>query len=188
VIPFLTLGFMGLVAFLFWNVVPLARLFDAFQPMVVTLSVIVAAVFVRLNRGMPSLEWKSLDRTKRAELTAKIVELSREYVGIVAINAFALISLVTLVVIGKDDAVANWSPTVLKAVSATVGAVFALCLARMAYVVWRDCDIMELQKFLIDNAAAHEADALETKSAESKLADIKAAGLRKQPPPKSSEL
>jgi hypothetical protein len=187
-IPLLTLGLVGAVAFLFWNVVPLARLFDAFQPMVVTLSVIVAAVFVRLNRGMPSLEWKSLDRTKRAELTAAIVALSREYVAIVAINGIALIGLVTLVVIGKDDAVTNWSPVVLKAVSATVGAVFALCLARMAYVVWRDCDIMELQKALIDNAAAHEEEALETKSAKGKIADMKAAGLRKPPSPSSTEL
>jgi hypothetical protein len=44
------------LATLFALGVPLLRLFDAFQPMVVALSIMVAAVFVRLNRGMPALE------------------------------------------------------------------------------------------------------------------------------------
>jgi hypothetical protein len=51
---------LGLATLFAWNV-PLLRLFDAFQPMVVALSIMVAAVFVRLNRGRPALEWKSLD-------------------------------------------------------------------------------------------------------------------------------
>jgi hypothetical protein len=187
VILLFTTGFTALIAFLFWSVVPLVRLFDAFQPMVVTLSVIVAAVFVRLNRGMPSLEWKSLEPKKRAKLTTKIVELSREYVVIVVLNGVALIGIVTLVVIGKE-VVECWSPTVMKAGAGIIGGTFALCLARMAYVVWRDCDIMKLQKELIDNAAAEEGQALETKAADQKISSIKAAGLRKQPSQKPTEL
>jgi ATP/ADP translocase len=177
----------GVAAF-FWVAVPLERLFDAFQPMIVALSVIIAAIFVRLNRGMPTLEWKSLEREKRTELTSRIVELSREYVAIVAINVFALIVLVTLLVIGKEAAIGQFSGQWQRFLSSLVGALFSLCLARMAYVVWRDCDIMELQKYLIDNAAERESSELETKSAESKLSDMKSASLRKQPPSSVSEL
>jgi hypothetical protein len=159
--------------------VPLARLFDAFQPMVVALSVIVAAVFVRLNRGMPTLEWKSLERDKRTILTAKIVELSKEYVAIVAITGIALIVLVTLIVLGKDT-VTELSAGIQKLISGGIGALFSLCLARMSYVVWRDCDIMELQKYLIDNVAEREHLELETKSADDKIAAMRSAGLMKQ--------
>jgi hypothetical protein len=183
----LTLLVVVAVAALFWSVVPLGRLFDAFQPMVVALSVIVAAVFVRLNRGMPSLEWKTLEREKRTILTSKIVELSKEYVAIVAITGIALITLVTLVVIGKD-AISCQSANVQKLISAGVGALFSLCLARMSYVVWRDCDIMELQKYLIDNVAERDERASETKSADSKITAMKSAGLIKQPKSDVSEL
>ena len=184
----LTLIVVVAVAVLFWKVVPLARLFDAFQPMVVALSIIIAAIFVRLNRGMPSLEWKTLERGKRTELTTRIVELSKEYVTIVAINGVALILLVTLVVIGKDQAVADLSINSQRAISAIVGALFSLCLARMAYVVWRDCDIMELQKYLIDNVAEHDEREKETKSADAKISTMKSAGLIKQPNSEPSEL
>ena len=184
----LTLIFVAGVVVIFWAFVPLERLFDAFQPMVVALSVIIAAIFVRLNRGMPTLEWKSLERQKRTELTARIVELSKEYVAIVAINGTALIALVTLVVAGKDHTMANLSVPIQKGVAAGVGALFSLCLARMAYVVWRDCDIMELQKYLIDNAAERDDKELEIKAAEQKLLNMKGAGLRKQVSTETSEL
>ncbi len=71
--------------------------------MIVILSVMIAAIFVRLNRGMPSLEWRSLEPEKRKILTTKIVELSDEYVWIVALNGIALVALVSLVVIGKVE-------------------------------------------------------------------------------------
>lgn len=183
----LTLMVVLAVAGLFWAAVPLHRLFDSFQPMVVALSVIVAAVFVRLNRGMPTLEWKTLERGKRTILTSKIVELSKEYVTIVAITGAALVTLVTLVVIGKD-AVASLSTQLQKLISASIGALFSLCLARMSYVVWRDCDIIELQKYLIDNVAERDERELEIKSADAKLTEMKSAGLQKQPTRPTSDL
>lgn len=175
------------VAALFWAVVPLSNLFDAFQPMVVALSVIVAAIFVRLNRGMPTLEWKSLERRKRTILTAKLVDLSKEYVSIVAITGVALIGLVTLIVIGKES-IAQLSGNIQKSISAAVGLVFSLCLSRMAYVVWRDSDIMELQKYLIDTSADKEAKKFEIQSADHKLNEISKAGLMKQGYPPTKEL
>ncbi|MBA4174542.1 MAG: hypothetical protein C0511_18290, partial [Hyphomicrobium sp.] len=65
-----------LVAGLFAWAVPLVRLFGAVQPLIVALSIMVAAVFVRLNRGMPTLEWKSLEPEKRKELTTSIVAVT----------------------------------------------------------------------------------------------------------------
>lgn len=184
----LTLVVVLAVTALFWAFVPLERLYDAFQPMIVALSIIIAAIFVRLNRGMPTLEWKSLEKEARTRLTSRIVELSKEYVVIVSINSISIIALVTLVVVGKTYALCNISTVLQKLISASIGFLFSLCLARMAYVVWRDCDIMELQKYLIDSAAERDANDLETKSADAKLAEMKAAGLRKQPIPPVTEL
>lgn len=166
-----------LTAGLFAWAVPLARLFGAFQPLIVAVSIMVAAVFVRLNRGMPTLEWKSLDPDKRKDLTASIVSVTTEYGWIIGINAVALAGLVTLSVIGKDDA-ALWPVWVQRVVSGAVGAFVALCAARMAYVVWRDIDIVRLQKRLIDGAAARESDERERALADEKVASIRGANVR----------
>ncbi len=174
----LTILFVLSVAVLFWKAVPVYRLFDAFQPIVVALSVIVAAVFVRLNRGMPTLEWKNLEATKRKSLTDKIVDLSYEYVAILAISAFVLSGLITLIVIAKEQ-ILFFPVSIQKIISGSVGALIALCFTRMAYIVWRDCDIIKLQKVLIDGSAQIENQELEYKSADKKIADMKAAGLQK---------
>ena len=159
-----------------WGV-PLTRLFGAFQPLIVALSIMVAAVFVRLNRGMPTLEWKSLDPDKRKELTASIVSVTTEYGWIIGINAVALAGLVTLSVVGTTDA-ALWPEAVRRAVAGTVGGLVTLCAARMAYVVWRDIDIVRLQKRLIDGAATRESDERERAVADDKVSNIRAANLR----------
>lgn len=175
-----TLAAAGLFAWL----VPLVRLFDAFQPMITALSIMVAAVFVRLNRGMPTLEWKSLDPEKRKELTAAIVRVATEYGWIIGINATVLAGLVTLAVIGKTDA-GFWPGWVDRVVSSSIGALVSLCGARMAYVVWRDIDIVRLQKRLIDETAGRETKGREAAVADEKVANIRAAGLRPvgvQPP------
>jgi hypothetical protein len=169
----ITLAATGLFA---WAV-PLARLFSAFQPLVVALSIMVAAVFVRLNRGMPTLEWKSLDPDKRKNLTASVVRVTGEYGWIIGINSVVLVGLVTLSAIGQAD-VALWSERVQRAVSGAVGGLASLCVARMAYVVWRDVDIVRLQKRLIDQAADREIDERERALAEEKVANIRSANVR----------
>jgi hypothetical protein len=169
---------------LFGWAVPLARLFDATQPLGIALSIMTAAVFVRLNRGMPTLEWKSLDPVKRKTLTTRIVELTTEYGWIIGINAAALLGLVALSVIGKTDA-GLWSPWEQRLASCAVGGVGMLCIARMAYVVWRDIDIVRLQKRLIDETGSRESADEQAKVAEDKIASIRSANVRKievQPP------
>lgn len=173
----LTIAVTLLVAGLFAWAVPLARLFGAFQPLIVALSIMVAAAFVRLNRGMPTLEWKSLDPDKRKDLTASIVSVTIEYGWIIGINAIALAGLVTLSVIGAEDAT-SWPEGVLRAVAGAVGGIVALCAARMAYVVWRDIDIVRLQKRLIDGVASRESDERERALADEKVASIRGANVR----------
>lgn len=173
-----------LAAGLFGWAVPLARLFDAFQPLIVALSIMVAAVFVRLNRGMPTLEWKSLDPDERKNLTKRIVDLTTEYGWIIGINAVVLLGLVSLSVVGKADA-ALWPLWAKRLGAGAVGGLGTLCLARMAYVVWRDIDIVRLQKRLIDGAASRESIEQQGKLADDKVANIRSAGIRKievQPP------
>ncbi len=166
-----------IVAGLFAWAVPLMRLFVAFQPLVVALSIMVAAVFVRLNRGMPTLEWKSLDPDKRKDLTASIVSVTTEYGWIIGINAVALIGLVALSVIGAED-VALWPEEARRTVASVVGGLVTLCASRMAYVVWRDIDIVRLQKRLIDGAASKESEEREFALADEKVARIRGANVR----------
>lgn len=174
-----------LAAGLFAWAVPLVRLFGAVQPLIVALSIMVAAVFVRLNRGMPTLEWKSLEPEKRKELTASIVAVTAEYGWIIAIDAAALVGMVTLSVIGAADA-ALWPETGRRVASGVVGGLVALSSARMAYVVWRDIDIVRLQKRLIDGSAEKEALEREVGIAAQKVMEFKSANLRRVPiePPK----
>ncbi|ATE64122.1 hypothetical protein [Rhizorhabdus dicambivorans] len=175
------------VAGLFGFAVPLVRLFDAFQPIIVSLSIMIAAVFVRLNRGMPTLEWKSLEAGERKRLTAKIVQVTTEYGWIIGINATTLIALVTLSVVGKAEIILFWSSAVRHIASAAIGGLGALCVARMAYVVWRDIDIVRLQKRVIDDAATREDKDAQGQAAEGKVTEIRRANLRPidVPPPKA---
>lgn len=177
-----TLGMAGVFA---WAV-PLSRLFDAFQPLIVAFSIMVAAVFVRLNRGMPTLEWKSLDPKEREGLTTAILGVTVEYGWIIGINASALVGLVTLSAIGEADA-CLWPDWAQRIISGSIGGLACLCAARMSYVVWRDIDIVRLQKHLIDGAASRESDQFNHALADEKIARIKQAGIQavKVNPPKA---
>lgn len=166
-----------LVAGLFAWAIPLVRLFDAFQPLIVAASIMVAAVFVQLNRGMPTLEWKSLEPEDRKKLTSAILQVTTEYGWIMGINAILLAGLVTFSTIGKSDA-GLWPDWLRRITSGSVGWVAGLSAARMAYVVWRDIDIVRLQKQLIDRMASRELREQEVAVANGTIAKIKSAGIR----------
>ncbi len=176
----LTITVTIIVAGLFAWTVPLVRLFDAFQPLMVALSIMVAAVFIRLNRGMPTLEWRNLDPDDRKGLTAAILKLSGEYGWIIGLIASTLIAIVTLSVIGKTEA-AGWDVWCRRTVSGALGMCLSLCLARMVYVVWRDIDIVRLQKRLIDGVADKENGEKQAAVADKKVMDFKSANVRRVP-------
>jgi hypothetical protein len=151
--------------------------------MTVALSIMVGALLVRLNRGMPTLDWKTLEPERKKRLTAGVVQIAREYVVIVALNGALLIALVALTTLGKDAIFGNgrgtlgWPDFARHSVSALIGGIAALSVSRMAYVVWRDYDIVRLQKALIDMAAVRDEQDRQDKAAKEKLANIRAAGL-----------
>jgi hypothetical protein len=173
-----TLLAMVVFAGLFGWGIPLVRLFDAFQSLSVAISIMAGSILVRLNRGMPTLEWKAVDPAARNRLTSSIVSVTREYAGALGVNAVFLILLVSLTTVGKADLQASpiWAQRVA---SATIGAVLTLCLFRMGYVIWRDLDIVRLQKKVIDDAGARDRQEAESKAAAEKVADIRSAGVRK---------
>ncbi len=173
-------------AALFSWLVPLARIFGGLQPLVVAFSIMIAAVFVRLNRGMPSFEWKAVKPRDRANLTSAVVSLSAEYGWLLLLMAVGLTGMVSLTMIGKATS-SSWPEWVQRIGSAAIGGIIALCAARMCYVVWRDIDIIKLQKQLIDDAATNELSDQDMLLAERKVADIQAASVRKidVPPPET---
>ena len=89
------------------------------------------AVLVRHNRGMPTLEWKSLNSEKRKDLTASIVAVTTEYDWIIGMIAAVLVGLVPLSAIGKGDA-ALWPAWARRVASGAVGGLANLSTARIA--------------------------------------------------------
>jgi hypothetical protein len=166
----------------FWRWVPPDQFSKLVQPLIVALSIMAAGLLVRLNRGMPTLDWKSLDPNERKMLTQRVVELTREYSLMLLLQALALIDLLVLVVASPDQLSTNGQ----HAAFAVTGALLGLCLARMAYVVWRDLDIVNLQKKLIDDAADQETLKKAQEDARSNVAAIRASGLRPGPKPEAS--
>jgi hypothetical protein len=181
-LPILTIGAVLGAAAVFGFLLTLAQFLKILQPVIVALSIMAAALLVRLNRGMPTLDWKSLDVNDRKVLTQRIVELTREYMIVLSVHAVTLLVLLGLAI---QDA-GTLSSAVQKAIMASAGGLVALCLARMAYIVWRDFDIVRLQKKLIDDAADREAVERASQEALSKVSAIRASGLRPGPKPEVS--
>ena len=94
-----------------------------------------------------------------------------------AIDAALLVLLVALTAVGKDDLV-SWPDPAQRLLAGTLGAGMALSLARMAYVVWRDLDIVRLQKAVIDDGAKAERQAEQEKLVDEKVAAIKGSNVR----------
>ena len=93
---------------------------------------------------------------------------------VLSVHAATLIVLLVLAV----NKTAMFSSNAQKAILATTGGLIALCAARMAYIVWRDYDIVRLQKKLIDESADREDVENASKDAQSKVTAIRASGLR----------
>jgi hypothetical protein len=162
-----------------WKI-DILRVFSITQPVTVCLSIMAAAVFVRLNRGMPTLDWKSLTAAERVSLTKSILDLTRDYVHILCINTAAIIYVIALSALGKGDALL----LPCYAQRTLVGIfIFILIVAgiRVGYVVWRDFDIVRLQKKLIDDSGLRDEQEAARKAAAEKVAAMRASGLQAPP-------
>ncbi|NEV79143.1 hypothetical protein DYI24_19095 [Rhodopseudomonas sp. BR0C11] len=159
----------------------LALLKDVTQPLIVAISIMCAALLVRLNRGMPTLDWQSLEPAERKVLTYRVLELSREYMSVLALQFLTLFVLLALSLI-KEKTFTGWAngPTV---VLAFVGSLLGLCLSRMGYIVWRDTDIVRLQKKLIDESADRQAIDKASKEALETVNTIRSSALKETSKP-----
>ena len=187
-----TIVMVALGAVSFWTFVSLPRLIEGFSSMTVVFSITAAAVLVRLNRGMPTLDWKSLKPNERRRLTQHILSITKEYVVVLATVGILLVALVALTVVGKDVVVGTatvpgWPSLVKKGISTVVGGLSTLALLRMMYVVWRDYDVVRLQKALLDDAGLREEKEQEAEAGKRRLADIRSSRVNTPSilPPKS---
>lgn len=164
-----------LVAYCFWRWVGFAHLGLTLSQLTSGLSIFIAAVLVRLARGMPTLDWKSIPIEKRRGLTSDLVDVSREYAGLLVL---LMLLLVVVVVTGGltswlDTAGSAWA----RAASATNGFLITLSVLRFGYVVWRDLDIVTLQKVVIDEMADQEQEQRKLSLAQEKLTKMRQASL-----------
>ena len=158
--------------------VPLPNVMRANGQATVALSIMTAAIFVRLNRGMPTLDWKTLTIAERRRLTAQVLDLTGEYTFIVGLNATLLVILVVCSV--YDDGYWQRFPGwMAQSLSGLLGGLLALAAARMSYVVWRDYDVVSLQKVLIDKAGEREEQEKQAKVAAQALESMRGANLRR---------
>lgn len=119
-------------------------------------------------------------------MTSAVVALTREYAAIVALGYLVLLTLIAASVMSRHDDWKTLSDNQNKGLSGLLGAGVGALIARMGYVIWRDYDIVRLQKYVIDAAAKQEQDASAGKLADVKLNAIREAGLKRiaQSPPK----
>jgi hypothetical protein len=176
VVRLLNICAMAVIGFAFSRWMTLALLKDILQPLIVAISIMAAALLVRLNRGMPTLDWQSLEVAERKVLTHRVVELSREYMFVLALQFITLVILLALS-LTKDTAFNGW-PYGPAVVLGALGAVLGLCISRMAYIVWRDTDIVKLQKKLIDDSADRQAIEKASQDALTTVNAIRNSGLK----------
>lgn len=171
-------------ALVFWHWVGIDRLTYAFQPLTTAVSILIAAVFVRLNRGLPAIDWGVVSASDRAQLTDALVKISIDYIGVLI---FGMLTIAAIVLLGAADQawLADLPQKSQKSISAVIGFLISILLFRMGYVVWRDLDIVRLQKTIIDRievlaqaeASQTELNKQERRDAADKLDAMQRAGL-----------
>lgn len=154
------------------------RLALSAQPLLVALSIMAAGMLVRLNRGMPGIDWTSLSATERTDLTRALVDVARDYLGVLLVLAIGMAALVLLTLFAPEakslnDAIGG------RLLSGALGATIALCFARMGTVVWRDYDIIVLQKRVLDGATAAAATKAAGAVADEKVATMRSTGMKR---------
>jgi len=175
---------MAAIGFIFGRWMTLALLREILQPLIVAISIMAAALLVRLNRGMPTLDWQSLEASERKILTHRVVELSREYMAVLALQFVTLLILLTLSMI-KEKTFYGWSSGPIVVLGA-LGALIGLCISRMGYIVWRDTDIVRLQKKLIDDSAGRQTIEKASQDALTTVNAIRSSGLKDHSKPEIS--
>ena len=163
----------SIAAYCFWQWVVFSHMTVTLAQTTSALSIFIAAVLVRLARGMPTLDWKSIPIASRKNLTGHLIDVSREYAGLLVL---LMLLLVSAVLVGGADSVLLSAPEkAQRAASALIGFLVVLSVLRFSYVVWRDLDIVMLQKKVIDGMADQEFAAKNAEIAAAKLEKMREA-------------
>jgi hypothetical protein len=133
-------------------------------------SIMAAAILVRLNRGVPSVDWKSVEPDYLRNLLDGIERITRAYVITFVI---ALICVGTIFGVG----IITSSQFIYKiqaafAATSVFGVLFGLLSSRMVYIIWLDLDIVRLQRAVIMSAAENIEGEQQKKIADKKIDDM----------------
>lgn len=133
-------------------------------------TIIVAAVLVRLNRGVPSLDWKSVDVQPIKNLLDRLEEVSKVYIVVVFTTLISIIFLISILYLEKISF--SYKSYFVNSISTAFGALLGLLISRMAYVVWLDLDIVRLQRAVILSAAETDSQKKQKAIAEEKIKTV----------------
>ena len=141
-------------------VVPLSEWAAISKSVLTVLAIIAGAILVRLNRGMPTIDWSKVNAEDRTQLVSDIQRLAREY-GITLIFVGGALALFLILDRASGSTplgalVASTPKCVSAVISGLAGAVATFVCFRIGYVVWRDIDIVDLQAGVIAQAANAE--------------------------------
>jgi len=141
-------------------------------------AIIAAAVLVRLNRGVPSLDWKSVDVEAADRLLRRLEEVAKVYIALIAMTLVSIVIILAILYVGTLQF--DYKQNVIIGLSTVFGVILGVVLGRMTYVVWLDLDIVRLQSAVILSAAKAEDAKKQVEAASGKLAAIEAARLPRQ--------
>lgn len=114
-------------------------------------SIMAAAILVRLNRGIPTVDWKSVDGDALVALLDRLEDIAREY--LVTLTVIAVTIIVLFVVPFLSSLTLYYDVPIKRSVAASLGFLFGILISRMAYMVWLDLDIVRLQRAVIISSA-----------------------------------
>lgn len=139
-------------------------------------ALIVGAVLVRLNRGLPSIDWKMVDATPIERLLNRLEEAAKVYIIIVVACAVSICILLASIYV--DKVTFAYKLTTSLFLSTTFGVLLGFVISRMTFVVWLDLDIVRLQRAVILASAKSQNSDKQIKAAEDKLTAINNARIR----------
>lgn len=134
------------------------------------LSIFAAAVLVRLNRGLPTVDWKSVDPGDLGRLLDRLEDVAREYVIVFCQILFALFFVFISKFVPQETVFSTL--IVPRWISGIVGSLLGLCVSRIVHLVWLDVSIIRLQRRVIVSAAEENDRQKQAEIANEKLAEI----------------
>lgn len=133
-------------------------------------AIFAAAVLVRLNRGIPSVEWKLVEDDALKRLMDRMEEVAHDYVTVLLVIFGGMVSAIAILIVGDNFDLGRVEITQI--LSGICGGFFGLSISRMAHLVWLDVSIFKLQRTVIESSAQTKTVAGHTLVAAAKLEEM----------------